>query len=221
MKKIKIQNITIAAVAIILVVAVIAYSYSADQTKQKGSQFGKELEQIQQDVAELQTRFYSEKTKHDEGDISKEELSEYYKKHVNRFEKIISRYDKLSIPESFVSAVALFKISSETQLASDIEYIRWISTGDESAKVRSDTQIQESYDYENLGLAVFQRAKAGVTAFDEAEKFSPPSDILGQKVIQISENMKDRCYREFKSESDPEWLDCINDAKEWKIKHLP
>ena len=51
-----------------------AYNYSVDQIKQKGFQFGNELAQIQQEVTELQIKFYSEKTKWDEGDISKEEL---------------------------------------------------------------------------------------------------------------------------------------------------
>ena len=85
----------------------------------------------------------------------------YYEKHITEFEKVISKYNELSTPELFESSVELFKISSETQLESDIEYIKWIATGDESAKVRSDTQIQEAYEYENLGLVEFQLAKAG------------------------------------------------------------
>ena len=64
--------------------------------------------------------------------------------------KIISRYDNLTPPELFKSSVELFKISSETQLESDVEFIKWITTGDESAKIRSDTQIQEAYEYENV-----------------------------------------------------------------------
>ena len=229
MKKNKIQNITIAAIGIVIIIAIIAYNYSAEQTKQKGFQFGNELAQIQQDVAELQTKFYSEKIKLDEGDITKEELLEYYKKHVIEFEEIISKYDQLSTPELFESSVELFKISSETQLNSDIEYIKWISTGDESAKIRSDTQIQEAYEYENLGLVEFQLAKAGIVEFNEADKFTPPDNVLKQKVIQISENMKNECDIEFKNEMsefdsdeiEVEWFNCFNEAEEWKKDHLP
>ena len=229
MKKNKIQNITIAIIGIIIIIAIIAYNYSADQTKQKGFQFGNELAQIQQDVAELQTKFYSEKIKLDEGDITKEELLEYYEEHVNEFEKIISRYGQLSTPELFESSVELFKISSETQLNSDIEYIKWISTGDESAKIRSDTQIQEAYEYENLGLVEFQLAKAGIVEFNEDDKFAPPDNVLKQKVIQISENMKNKCDIEFKNkmnefDSDKievDWFNCFNEAEEWKKDHLP
>ena len=229
MKKNKIQNITIATIGVIIIIAIVAYNYSADQTKQKGFQFGNELSQIQQDVAELQSKFYSEKIKLDEEDITKEELLNYYEKHVSEFEKIISRYDQLSTPELFESSVELFKISSETQLNSDIEYIKWISTGDESAKVRSDTQIQEAYEYENLGLVEFQLAKAGIVSFDEADKFTPTDNVLKQKVIQISENMKNKCDGEFKNElnefdSDEieiEWFNCINWAEEWKKDHMP
>ena len=229
MKKNKIQNISIVAIGVIIIIAIIAYNYSADQTKQKGFQFGNELAQIQIDVAELQTKFYSEKTKWDEGDITKEELLKYYEKHIAEFEKIISKYDVLDTPELFESSVELFKISSETQLDSDIEYIKWLSTGDESAKVRSDTQIQEAYEYENLGLVEFQLAKAGIVEFDEADKFSPPDNVLKQKVLQISENKKSKCDLEFKNElnefdSDElevDWFNCFNEAEKWKKDHLP
>ncbi len=229
MKKNKIQNIAIAAIGITVIVAIIAYNYSSEQTKQKGFQFGNELAQIQQDVAELQARFYSEKTKWDEGSITKEDLVKYYEEHVGKFEGIISKYDKLSTPELFERSIELFKISSETQLKSDVEYIRWIATGDESAKVRSDTQFQEAYEYENLGLIEFQLAKAGITEFDEADKFSPPDNVIKQKVIQVSENMKNKCDSEFKNGMDEfdsdeieiEWFNCFNDAEEWKKGHLP
>ena len=217
MRKNKIQNIIIAATGIIIIVGIIAYNYSLEPTKQKGFQFGNELAQIQQDVAELQTEFYSEKKQWDEGNITKEELSAYYDEHLEKFEKIISKYDDLSTPELFESSVELLKISSETQLKSDVEYIKWITTGDELAKVRSDTQIQEAYEYENLGLVEFQLAKAGIIEFDEADKFSPPDKVLKQKVIQISENMKNKCDSEFKNEMNKfdsdeievEWFNCL------------
>ena len=153
MKKNKIQNITIIVIVILIIGGIIGYNYSADQTKQKGFQFGNELAQIQQDVTELQVKFYSEKTKWDEGDISKEDLLKYYEEHLSKFEQIISRYDKLTPPELFKSSVELFKISSETQLESDVEFIKWITTGDESAKIRSDTQIQEAYEYEKFRVS--------------------------------------------------------------------
>ena len=229
MKKNKIQNIIIVSIVTLIIGGIIAYNYSADQTKQKGFQFGNELAQIQTDVTELQVKFYSEKAKWDEGDISKDELLQYYKEHLKEFEEIISRYDKLTPPELFESSVELFKISSETQLESDIEYINWITTGDESAKIRSDTQIQEAYEYENLGLAEFQSAKKGIKNYDEPEKFSAPQNGIKQKVIQISENMKKECDQEFKNESgefdseqiEVEWFNCFNQAEKWKKEHLP
>ena len=229
MKKNKIQNITIVVIVILIIGGIIGYNYSADQTKQKGFQFGNELAQIQQDVTELQIKFYSEKTKWDEGDISKEELLKYYEEHLSEFELIISRYNNLTPPELFKSSVELFKISSETQLESDVEFIKWITTGDESAKIRSDTQIQEAYEYENLGLAEFQSAKKGIKNYDESEKFSAPQEVVKQKVIQISENMKNKCELEFKNKSgefdskeiEIQWFNCFNEAEKWKDDHLP
>ncbi len=214
---------------ILIIGGIVAYNYSADQIKQKGFQFGNELAQIQQEVTELQMKFYSEKTKWDEGDISKEELQEYYKEHLMEFDQIIEKYDRLTPPELFKSSVELFKMSSETQLESDVEFIKWITTGDESARIRSDTQIQEAYEYENLALVEFQSAKKGVKNYDEREKFSAPQIGIKQKVIQISDNMKNECDLEFKNklnefdsnEIEVKWFNCFNEAEKWKKEHLP
>ena len=229
MKKNKIQNIVIVVIVVLIIGGIIGYNYSADQTKQKEFVFGNELAQIQQDVTELQIKFYSEKTKWNEGDISKEELLRYYEEHLDKFEQIISRYDELETPELFKSSVELFKISSHTQLESDIEFIKWITTGDESARIRSDAQIQEAYEYENLGLVEFQSAKKGIKSYDETEKFSAPQDGVKQKVIQIFDNMKNKCEQEFRNEMNEfdsqkievDWFNCINDAEKWKNEHLP
>jgi len=162
LKKKKIQNIIILSVAIVIISSIIAYNYSTDITKQKGLQFGNELSQIENELSDIQGQFYSEKTKWNEGDVSKEELIEFYKNHVNDFREIILKYDELSPPELFESSVALLKISAETQLESDLQFIQWIKTGDESAKIRSDALIQEAYEYQNLGLVEFQTAKVGI-----------------------------------------------------------
>ncbi|MHA7734357.1 hypothetical protein [Nitrosopumilus sp. S6] len=229
MKKKKIQNIIIGIIAISIIGAIVAYNYSVDQTKQKGLQFGIELEQIQQEVKDLQVKFYSEKTKWEEGDITKEELLEFYNEHLNEFNEIISKYDNLDAPELFESSVELLKISSETQLSSDSEYIKWIETGDESAKIRSDTQFQESVEYELQGLVEFYSAKTGIKNYDEDAKFEAPQTGLTQKVIQVAENMASKCDEEFKNdwgefnsdETEVKWFNCINEAKKWKIEHLP
>ncbi len=229
MKKKKIQNIIIVIIAIFIIGSIVAYNYSVEQTKQKGLQFGIELDQIQKDVNQLQIKFYSEKIRWEEGGISKERLLEFYEEHLMEFKEIISRYDELTPPELFKSSVELLKLSSETQLESDSEFIEWIKTGDESAKIRSDTQIQEALEYEMLGLVEFYSAKTGVKNYEEPEKFEAPPIGLTQKVIQVSENMKSQCNKEFRNElgefdSDKieiEWFNCINEAEEWKIEHLP
>ena len=229
MKKKKIQNIVIITIVIILIGSIVAYNYSFDQGKQQGFQFGNELNQIEKDVSDLQIKFYSEKTSWTEGDISKEELLSYYDEHLIDFKEIISKYDNLTPPEIFESSVALLKLSAETQLESDTHFIEWIKTDDESAKIRSDTQIQEAYEYQNLGLAEFQAAKAGVKYYEGGEKFEAPQGVSSQKVIQISNNMKSQCDNEYKNELEEfdsdeievNWFNCINDADSWKKDHLP
>ena len=229
MKKKKIQNIIIVSVIVVILGSIISYNYSFDQGKQKGLQFGNELQQIEKDVSDLQIKFYSEKTRWLEEDISKEELLSYYDEHLIKFKEIIYKYDGLTPPEIFESSVALLKLSSETQLESDTQFIEWMRTGDESAKIRSDTKIQEAYEYQNLGLAEFQAAKAGIKYYEGGEKFEAPQGVPSQKVIQISENMKSQCDKEFKNgleefDSDGievKWFNCINDAEQWKKEHLP
>jgi len=229
LKKKKIQNIIILSIAILIIGLIIAYNYSVDITKQKGLQFGNELNQIENDLSDIQGKFYSEKTKWTEGNISKVELLKFYDIHVDNFREIISRYDKLTPPELFKSSVILLKISAETQLESDLQFIVWINTGDESAKIRSNALIQESYEYQNLGLVEFQTAKVGIKYYAGGEKFEEPQGVSAQKVMQVSEKMKKQCSEQFKNESEEfdsneieiEWFNCNNKAEEWKIDHMP
>jgi len=107
LKKKKIQNIIIVIIVTIIIGSIIAYNYSFEQTKQKGLQFGIELEKIESDVSDLQIKFYSEKTRWTEEDISKEELLMYYEEHLEQFETIILEYDNLTPPEIFKSSVVL------------------------------------------------------------------------------------------------------------------
>ena len=158
-------------------------------------------------------------------------MLEFYEKHLKEFNEIISEYDELTPPTGFgfQSSIDLLKLSSETQLASDSQFIEWMKTGDESAKVRSDTLIQESFDYELQGLVEYFSAKTGIKNYDEDAKFEAPQSGLTQKVIQVAENMASKCDEEFKNESgefdsdeiEVEWFNCINEAKKWKIDHLP
>ena len=229
MKKKKIQNIIILSVAIVIISSIIVYNYSTDITKQKGLQFGNELSQIENELSDIQGQFYSEKTKWNEGDVSKEELIEFYKNHVNDFREIILKYDELSPPELFESSVALLKISAETQLESDLQFIQWIKTGDESAKIRSDALIQEAYEYQNLGLVEFQTAKVGIKHYVGGEKFEEPQGVSPQKVLQVSEKMKEQCNQQFQNELgefdsnelEIEWFNCNNKTEQWKIEHMP
>jgi len=156
------QNIIILIVVIAIITGIISYNYSAEQTRQQGFVFGNELEQIQAEVKDLQTLFYSKQEQWEEGTITQDELFQFYEKHVEEFEEVISKYDKLVAPESFQSAVDLLKLSSQTQLDSDKQYIEWMKTGDESFKVRSDSQYQQALEYEMTGLVEYYSAKTGI-----------------------------------------------------------
>ena len=156
------QNIIILVVVVAIIAGIVSYNYSAEQTRQQGFIFGTGLEQVQTEVKNLQTLFYSKQEQWEEGAITQDELFQYYEKHVEEFEEVISKYDKLVAPESFQSAVELLKLSSQTQLDSDRQYIEWMKTGNESFKVRSDSQYQQALEYEMAGLVEYYSAKTGI-----------------------------------------------------------
>lgn len=162
MKKSKKQNIVIVSIAIIIIGAIAGYNYSVDQTKQKGFKFGNELQKIQEEVKQLQVEFDSQVTQWKEGDLTQQELLEYSKTHIEKMQNVISEYDNLTPPKQFAPSVELFKLSTQTQLDSDKEFIEWVKTSDDSHSVRSDSLLQESFEYEMTALGEFNAAKAGL-----------------------------------------------------------
>ncbi|MGQ0376224.1 MAG: hypothetical protein ACT4OW_01805 [Nitrososphaerota archaeon] len=149
--------VIVAAVSIIGLT--VFYSYSADQAKLRGYEFGNNLQMIQDDLKKIQTEFESKVTMWKENDLSKEEFLVYVPTHFQQMEDLILRYDTLSTPDAFVNSVKLFKLSTQTQLESDRHLVEWIKTGDDSAKVRSDILFQESFEYEMSALSSYNLAK--------------------------------------------------------------
>jgi len=168
-------------VGVIIVAMSIFFVYSSDQATERGKAFGKALEFIQDDLRKLTHSFDSKVSMFKQGDISKGEFLEFTEKYVNakeiiqygddateahtvsrwfsyeeEMEKIILRYDNLQIPQSFISSVELFKLSSETQLESDKHMMEWVMTGDETAQIRSDYLLQQSFEYEMAALSKFK-----------------------------------------------------------------
>ena len=224
MKKNKKQNIIFAAIAIIIISTVIGYNYSIEQTKQKGLKFGNELQDIQEDVKQNQIEFNSKITQWQEGDLTKEMLQEYSESHFQELEEIIQMYDELVPPEVFSASVELFKLSTQSQLESDKEYIEWIKNEQESNRVRSDSLLQESFSYEMMALGEFNAAKTGVKNYDDvAEKFEAPETDFTEKVNKIWQNMKENCHAEHASIQDntnqAELEACLSSADKWKEDH--
>ena len=140
----------------------IAYYYSAEQIRIKGFIFGNNLQRIQEDLKKIQIDFQSEITVWEDGDINKDEFLGYSDMHISKMEELVFRYDALDPPEGFSSSVKLFKLSTQSQLESDKEIIRWIQSGDMDAKIRSDSLMEESFGYEMAALAKFNAVKTGI-----------------------------------------------------------
>ena len=150
---------TAISVGVIIVALSIFFIYSSDQAKERGKSFGKAIEFVQDDLRKLTHSFDSKVSMFKQGDISKGKFLEFAEKHEHEMEKIIFRYNDLQIPQPFVSAVALFKLSAETQLESDKYMIEWVRTGDDTSHIRSDSLLQQSFEYEMAALSEFKLAQ--------------------------------------------------------------
>ena len=162
------KGFLILAGAIAIAAAVGWYQYDAEQTRQRGFAFGNDLQQIQDDVKLLQNEFYAAIDAWEEGSIDKETLLNELDAHLAEFESILAKYDTLEPPEGFAGAVNLFRLSSQAQMESDRDYIRWLSSGDQAAKTRSDLQLEESFNFEMAALAEFSLARDGPLATGQA-----------------------------------------------------
>jgi hypothetical protein len=148
-------------VGILVIALAIFYYYSADQAKNRGEYFGNSLKNIQDDLKQTQTEFYSKKKMLDENSITKEEFLKYTATHIQNIQGALKRYDELVPPQSFAPSLKLFKISTQKQLESDQFLIDWIRTNDTSNKIRSDLLLQESFENEIAALDSFNKAKKG------------------------------------------------------------
>lgn len=165
MKKIILVSIGIGVLVIALAVF---FTYSSDQEKIKGFNFGNSLKDIQDDLKQTQNEFYSKKVKLDEDSITREEFLKYADTHIQNIQNILKRYDELSPPQSFVPSLKLFKSSTQKQLESDQFLIDWIRTNDTSNKVRSDQLLQESYDIEIDAISSFNDRKENPSSTSES-----------------------------------------------------
>ena len=207
-----------AAAAAVAVIAA-TYGYSAEVTRQRGEQFGTELAAIQEDVGRMQDEFYSAGTMRDEGDITGAELDAVYEGHLAGLGAALARYDELDPPDQFRGAVALLKESTSAQLESDRGYIEWSRTGDPVARARSDALLQESLEYELLGLAEFAAAKAGASR-DADAPFTPPPPGISERAARAAQSMRDACAADHPG-GGAGLEECVAAADEWLAGHLP
>ena len=149
-------------VGILVVSSTIFFVYSNDQAKLRGQMFGNELKQIQDDLKKNTHSYDSKLSLFKEGNLDREKFLEFAEKHKDEMSKIILRYDSLQIPNDFKTAADLFKLSSETQLESDILIMEWVKTGNDAAHIRSDALLQESFDYEMAALAEYKLSQVPI-----------------------------------------------------------
>lgn len=225
MKKNKKQNIVLVLIAIIIIGAIVGYNYSVEKTKQKGLEFGIELQKIQEEVKQIQVEFNSKITEWQEGDLTQKGLLDYSKSHFQKLEDTIEKYDELIPPNMFSASVELFKLSTQSQLESDKEFTEWIENNQESNRIRSDSLLQESFDYEMMALSEFNAAKSGIKEYETTGKFEAPKTDIADKVDKIWKNMKEKCFQEYgvKKESKTKQIElekCLSQADTWKIEHL-
>ena len=149
-------------IVVILIGISIYYFYSADQAKIRGFTFGNEIQMLQQEIHDEQSRFISSISKWEENAISDREMIRIGEEHIETFNKLLKEYDNLQPPDSFARSVKLFKLSLEYQIESHEHRLEWIKSGDELELVRFQELTQLSFEAEQAGLKSFNDAKAGI-----------------------------------------------------------
>ena len=150
------------SVVVILIGISVYYFYSADQAKIRGFAFGNEIQTLQQEIHDEQSRFISSIAKWEENTISDGEMIREGDNHIREFNKLLKKYDDLQPPDSFARSVKLFKLSLEYQIESHEHRLEWIKNGDELELVRFQELTQLSFEAEQAGLKSFNDAKAGI-----------------------------------------------------------
>ena len=150
------------SIAVILIGITLYYFYSADQAKIRGFAFGNEIQALQEDIHEEQSRFISSIAKWEENTISDEEMVRIGEVHLDAFNILLKKYDNLQPPDAFSKSVKLLKLSLEYQIESHGHRLAWMKSGDELELVRSQELTQLSFEAEQAGLKSFNDAKAGI-----------------------------------------------------------
>ena len=145
---------------VIIIVIVIVLSYNFDQAGLKGQKFGNDLALIQSDLKNETQIFDYQLSQYEKGQLSKSEMLNITENHIGKMQNFLIRYDNLSPPEPFVPSLQLFRLSTQTQLESDKMIQDWIQTGDNATRVKSDTLLQQSFQYEMNALQSFNNAKS-------------------------------------------------------------
>ena len=138
------------------------YFYSAEQAQIRGFAFGNEIQSLQQEIHDEQSRFISSIAKWEEKAMSDDEMVRIGEEHIKSLEKLLGKYDDLQPPDSFARSVKLFKLSLEYQIESHEHRLEWIKTGDELELVRFQELTQLSFEAEQAGLKSLSDARAGI-----------------------------------------------------------
>lgn len=153
-------GLAVLAVAAALAGAAGWQAYSAEQTRQAGLQFGIELSAIQDDLKSLQDGFVDLSSGWD--GMDGREAAGMAAEHLSGMESLVGRYSDLRPPPGFGPSVELFRMSAQSQLESDREYVLWLQGGGEAHRSRSDALLQDAFELETAALGKFDRAKKGI-----------------------------------------------------------
>jgi len=161
-KKKNSSRFLVVSIAVILIGISVYYFYSAEQAQIRGFAFGQELQFIQEQIHDEQTRFISSIAEWEEGTISDEEMIGIGEDHIKKFQTLLDDYNDLQPPDAFARSVKLFKLSLEYQIESHEHRVDWIKSGDELELVRFQELTQLAFEAEQAGLKSFNDAKAGI-----------------------------------------------------------
>lgn len=157
-------KLILACIGVATIIIVASYSNNVrEETRVAGLMFGNSILDIHESLKAAQEDLALRTRAWESGNMDNESILEYYDGHLERMDSILARYDSLSAPPGFDSAVILFRLSADAQRQSDSEFAMWIKNGEKSHELRSHELLQDAFEYESEGLSAFNAAKLGRT----------------------------------------------------------
>lgn len=91
---------------------------------------------------------------YEHGNLTQQEILDISDRHLSNMANFLGECQHLELPNAFQPSLPLFCLSIQSQMDSDKMLHDWIDTGNETLREKSDTMLNDSFNYETKGLHI-------------------------------------------------------------------